>query len=359
MTKNILAIAIAAAVMAPSAFAAATVYGQAHMSVDSLDSGSESVMAVGSNSSRLGIKGSEDLGGGLKAVYQYEMQLAMDGDTTGSGGIDGQRNTFAGIGGDFGTVLLGIHDTPVKLVGRKYDLFGDRVGDMRNLTGTKDGAGYNFDLRPKNVLAYASPTFGGVSVLAAYVFQEGTTSNGAYVTTNNGSNAAADKTDAYSVMVSYAAGKMGADLGYENHSNAFSGINKSTAATRLGASYDFGMVKAHAFYANQDAVSGTEVKARNIYGVGAAIAAGAAGKVNLQVGMADAKNGGNDGATMYAVGYDHNMTKNTTVYAIYAMTNNDTNGQFNVAGGGHGENFATIAKGKDPSAVSVGLRHNF
>ncbi|MBD3768044.1 MAG: porin, partial [Gammaproteobacteria bacterium] len=77
MNKNILAIAIAAAVAAPSAFAAATVYGKAHMSVDSVNNAQDgtkngSATNVASNSSHIGIKGSESLGAGLKAVYKFE-----------------------------------------------------------------------------------------------------------------------------------------------------------------------------------------------------------------------------------------------------------------------------------------------
>ena len=198
MNKNILAIAIAAAVATPSAFAAATVYGVAHMSVDSVTNaanGAEngSQTNVASNSSRLGIKGSEDLGAGLKAVYQFETTIALDGEST-TGGWGGQRNSFVGLGGGFGTVMLGIHDTPYKLVGRKYDMFGDQIGDMRNLTaggttgnikdttGALTGAVINdssagFDLRPQNVIAYATPTFNGLSAMLAYSMDERNSKN--------------------------------------------------------------------------------------------------------------------------------------------------------------------------------------
>jgi Outer membrane protein (porin) len=216
MNKNILAIAIAAAVAAPSAFAAATVYGVAHMSVDAVQNAANgatnngSVTNVASNSSRLGVKGSEDLGAGLKAVYQFETTLNLDGENAGTNpaaGFGTQRNSYAGLAGGFGTVMLGIHDTPFKLVGRKYDMFGDQIGDMRNLTATgtaanATGTSAGFDLRPSNVIAYASPTFGGVSGMLAISNDK----------RNSTDNAAASKKNAYSASIGYAAGKLNADI---------------------------------------------------------------------------------------------------------------------------------------------------
>lgn len=365
MNKNILAIAIAAAVAAPSAFAAATVYGVAHMSVDAVQKAANGtdngdVTNIASNSSRLGIKGSEDLGAGLKAVYQFETTLNLDGEgdaAKGQGsGFGGQRNSYAGLAGGFGTVLLGIHDTPFKLVGRKYDMFGDQIGDMRNLTAGAGASTTGFDLRPSNVVAYASPTFGGVSAMLAYAADE----------RNSTVNTNASKLEAYSASVGYKAGKFGADLAYENHAKGHTGdASKEMTGVRLGASYDFGSVKLNGFYANQDAyvaanAAGDRIKSRNVYGLGASMKVTAAGTIKAQFGMAEKVSGtDSSGANMYAVGYDHAMSKNTTVYAAYAMVDNEANGTYTVnGGGGHGD-ASTVNMGKDPSAFSVGLIHKF
>jgi predicted porin len=156
-----------------------------------------------------------------------------------------------------------------------------------------------------------------------------------------------------------AVGKLDLALAYENHGDAFSGtVGKSMAATRLGASYDFGMVKLNALYANQDTVSAGAIKDRQVYGLGVAAPVGA-GTVKAQYYVADqTSSGAKNGAAMWAVGYDHALSKSTTAYVAYAQTNNDVNGTFNVAGGGHGEYVSTIT-GKDPSAFSVGLQHKF
>jgi predicted porin len=374
MNKNILAIAIAAAVAAPSAFAAATVYGLAHMSVDSVSNVKKATggtddnfgqVNVASNSSRLGIKGSEDLGGGLKAVYQYETTIGWDGDTNGgTGGMGTQRNTFVGLGGGFGTVLLGIHDTPLKMVGRKYDFFGDQVGDFRNFTRA-NGTGLGFDERPGNVIAYMTPTFSGVSAGVAYVNDENGSADKANFTTSTGT-AYSNDTSAISAMLNYKVAKFEASLAYETHGKSFTSAAAATAdknmsAVRLGASYDFGMVNVKGFYANQDnLVAQDSVKARNIYGIGAGVKVGAAGTVKAQIGMAEKLSGVADsGATLYAVGYDHAMSKNTTAYAAYSMVDNQAEATFSAVGGGGHSGATSVNKGKDPSAISVGIIHKF
>jgi predicted porin len=272
------------------------------------------------------------------------------------------RDTFVGLGGGFGTVLLGKHDTPLKMVGRQFDQFGDRIGDLRNLTsGNGDAVKMGWDLRPSNVIAYVSPAFGGFTGILAYVANE-TTNTG--VGTYNGSNASADKADAYSASLTGSIGKFGLGLAYENHANAFSGIDKSMSAYRLGASYDFGMVKVTGLYANQDTVAAGAIKARSIYALGAGIKVGAAGTVKAQYAMADKLSGVADsGASMYTIGYDHAMSKNTTAYVAYSLTDNQSAANFNTAAGGHGEYMTVVqdANGayKDPSAFSVGIIHKF
>ena len=164
MQKKIIALAIAAAISAP-AFADTsnvTVYGVADVSYDSINTGTSGGNAgktgvlgaataaniqgarsnrVSSNSSRLGVKGSEDLGDGLTAVWQIESLINI-GDATGTsgsastGGAIGNRNTFLGLSSaTAGTVVLGRHDTPYKIATRAYDLFTDGIADNRSIMG--------------------------------------------------------------------------------------------------------------------------------------------------------------------------------------------------------------------------------
>ncbi len=366
MNKNILAIAIAAAVAAPSAFAAATVYGNAHMSVNAvsgIDGASttpadktDSITNVTSNSSFVGVKGSEDLGAGLKAVYQMEFGVNLDGEKQSNGETFGSRNTFVGLGGGFGTVLVGRHDSPIKMVGRKYDVFGDQVGNNRVILGS--GNTHLVDGRHNNVIAYATPAFGGFKALIAYVPGADAASAG-----NESDSGVNNAINAWSANAEYKAGAFDAGLGYITASNVLN-TNKTYSAYRLGAGYTFGAARINAIYQNARYDAGTTEKDRGAYGIGGTYKVTAAGTVKAQYMIADNTSGNKNGANSITVGYDHAMSKNTTVYAVYAAVDNNngtgTDGSFSVMQSNAGTNDNTTAiAGKDNSAFSVGVQHKF
>jgi predicted porin len=115
-------------------------------------------------SNRVGVKGSEDLGNGLKAIYQLEFGVNF-GDANIPGGLnDGVsiRNSFVGLAGSFGTVLVGRHDTPLKISTGKLDLFSDTIADYNGTVGFDD-------IRADNAIAYISPSFSGFSFMGALV----------------------------------------------------------------------------------------------------------------------------------------------------------------------------------------------
>ncbi|WP_308874232.1 porin [Thiothrix subterranea] len=122
--KNILAIAVATALIAPAAaMADTTLYGKLHATVGNVETTTGATEAsetvVESHSSRLGVKGSTELDNGLSATYGLEYGIDLDGDN--EKGTNGQsrslnaRNTFVGLKGGFGEVRVGRHDTPAKL----------------------------------------------------------------------------------------------------------------------------------------------------------------------------------------------------------------------------------------------------
>lgn len=177
MQKKLIALAVAAAFSAPAFADNAnfTFYGTADLSYDMVNTGTAAngtkgttKRVVSSNVSKFGFKGAEDLGGGLAAVWQIEQQINIDDAAKNT---FASRNTFAGLKGDFGTVLLGIHDTPYKLTTRKLDVFGDSIADNRALLGgiTGTSAAAAFDGRQNNVLAYISPAMSGLTAAIAAV----------------------------------------------------------------------------------------------------------------------------------------------------------------------------------------------
>ena len=344
--KKLIAIAIATAISAP-ALADTTLYGQLHASYDVLD-GASDVTSVSSNSSRIGVKGSTELSGGLKAIYQAEWGIdtgGADNDkvTKSSKAAFGNRNQVVGIAGGFGAVLIGRHDTPMKIVGRKADLFwSTQLGQNRNVVNP--GA---WDLRPNNVIAYQSPKIGGFQALAAYVTDLDVTANGA------------DKSDstAFSINGFYKAGPMMIGAGYETHelgeNNQGAGAGSvDRNALRLMGSYKFGSAKVVGFYQSESDVGFASGVDADVLGVGASYKVSSAGTVKGQYYTRD-QDGQADESTLLALGYDHKLGKKTHVYGQYAVTENA-----GLGGAGHGEKVSADASG-DASGFSVGIRHKF
>ena len=173
MQKKIIALAIAAAFSAP-AFADnanVTVYGKALMTLDQYSSDTPDTakntkqVRVNTNASRFGVKGSEDLGDGLKALYQYEVE--MDADGSGANGMGKTRNSGAGMEGGFGKVILGIWDTPFKTAHNAIELFDNTTSWTSTLVIGRS-AGKNYNTRQANMIQYWSPKFSGFQVAAMY-----------------------------------------------------------------------------------------------------------------------------------------------------------------------------------------------
>ena len=188
MQKKLIALALASAFAAPAFAATANVDigGTMAFSIDSLDADSADNgrnTNISSNASNIFFKGSEDLGGGLKAIWQVQTYFSAGGtgntDTSFGGNADGvgSGNTFVGLAGGFGTVILGKNESPVKMLSRKVDFFNNQIGDSRNLTAdvsnsgtatTVTGAGVGFDTRPNNMIAYVTPNMSGFSATVGY-----------------------------------------------------------------------------------------------------------------------------------------------------------------------------------------------
>jgi len=352
MNKTLIAMAVAGVMAAPMAAQAdATVYGKIHVSIDVGDTGgsddgagnSASGTYFQSNSGRIGFKGSEDLGGGLKAIWQFESNASFGSGNTSFGG----RNSYLGLSGGWGKVLGGKHDTPFKGVSRKFDLFGDQVGDSRNIIG---GGANGWDQRPSNVIAYKTPTFGGgFDIMAAYVLEDAT-----------------DDSNALSVAATWKSGDWLAALGYESHDSGLTGGTESDSGIRAGLQWKPGAWKFNAFYETISDHGGVSGDDGDAYGVGAAYKMG---KNVLKAqyfftSNSDAAGSSDIDATGMAVGWDYNMSKRTTTYIAYSATSNDANVYYCADRGGHGgevcgQAATTAGAGDDPSVFSLGMVHKF
>lgn len=339
MKKKLLMAAVGAALVAGPIVAAhaagATLYGHMHMSLDRLDndSGNEDGR-MSNNSSRIGFKGDEDLGGGLKAIYQIESGvLAVDEGTNGFGGT--LRNSFVGFAGSWGAVKLGRHDTPYKDLGRKLDNFNEQIGDSRNIIGNA-----TYDKRVSNMIRYESPNFGGLNVVV-----QNTSNDGAEATTTVHKDS--------SLGVNWSAGPLFLGAAWNEVGNATA---NDTTGMRLAGAYTMDAFTVGLLWETLEDIGGASGTDRDTMGLFASMKMG---NHKFKFHWIDADKIDNattaNGGTLWALGVDHSFSKTAIVYFNYASVDNDSDATFNLASSyaGHGE-APTVAAGKSPSAYSVG-----
>jgi len=357
MNKKILAIAVAGAMAAPLAANAGnvTIYGKMHVTVDSIDmeftpdsAADKSQTQITSQSSRIGFKGDEDLGNGMKAIFKLESSI----DATGEGGTLGARNRYVGLSGGFGTVLGGIHDTPIKSVGRAVDLFPEMVGDNRNIV---DEATSTVDARWASVIQYNSPNMNGFGVSLQYSAD----SSGATSVLDTGGTAVGtiddNDMDGWGANVIYKNGPLYVGFGYVKNNVTATTDEK---AYRLAASYKFGDFKVLGLYQDVSDAGGTSGADNDAWGLGGAYTFGN-NVVKLQYySMDDIGSTANSSAKTWALGLDHNFSKATKVYVAYAKTKNDSAQNARVNSGGR-DDVTRPTAGNDPSVFSLGIIHDF
>jgi predicted porin len=321
--KKILSLAIAAALFAPvAALADATVYGKAHLLVQNTDiddpsssADSGDVWSVDSIDSRIGVKGSEDLGDGLKAVYQFEFKVNLD---DGSG--LGDRNQYLGLAGGFGTVLLGRHDTPLKLAQGKFDQFGDVAGDIKTVMPGED--------RVDNVIAYVSPDMGGLSLVGALV--AGEQGDGGDL---GDSETLTGLTDHISLAGLYSNGPIFASLAYNSY-DLGTAADADPSLLRGTFVWKGGMWQAGVMFASMD-MDGM-MDDSDAVGVSGHVKVGSSGKFKAQYLVGDTPvfkapispsvkvaGGAENEVTQMSVGYEHAMSKRTKLHAGYTIYEED------------------------------------
>lgn len=339
MKKSLIALAVAGAFATPAFAATANVdiYGildasvnQVQLEIDGVEEvDATSVGEHGLSGSRLGFKGAEDLGGGLSAIWQIESSVNVEG----TGSTIGQRNTFVGLAGGFGTVVIGNHDTPEKMSTGKLDFFSDSVGDY-NASATI------IDTRENNVVAYISPSFSGLTVAVAAVageFDGGTSTNDGFA--DHFSASATYENGPIYLAAAFTSLSEGYNLGSVElfgEEEILDGVGlPDTDIWRLGAGYSFGNLKLAAVYQNID-IDGAGGAWEDGYSVGASYTMGAIVLKGQYMTREDILEG-------FAVGADYNLSKRTKAYLVYTDLSEENSDVFDI----------------DASVVSLGMRHSF
>ncbi|AJP49110.1 hypothetical protein PG1C_13060 [Rugosibacter aromaticivorans] len=408
MQKKLIALAIAGLSSAAFAQTNVTIYGVADASFDvirvsggsgALSDNTPNFTRVSTNGSYIGFKGTENLGNGLNAIFQFESDAKFDN----GGSLSTGRDSFVGLSGNFGKVLLGTLTAPTRALGARLDVnTGEGIGSNTailgklggglaygnlqktlinvgsiasvtdyNLSGRSNDTTSLFDSRHKNSIAYVSPSFSGFQASAVYMANE-----------NKSEGAAAFpfgpiNTSAYDLGLTYDNGPIYiggtyAELRVKNDNPipvllVVGGLPSDTKVkeARLGGIYDFGMATIRGLYARTKVEGGgTDVK-QNVWGLGATYNVTANGRITAQYYRANDLDGtptdDDTGAKFYTIGYEHSLSKRTMLKANYTYLKNDSMTSTNGNGGyDFGYNSSGFAGDEiKVSGLQLGLRHAF
>lgn len=308
--------------------------------------------------SRLGFRGTEDLGGGLSAVFQLETGLKVD-----DGALD---NTNSALFNRLSYVGLKSKEAGSLTIGRQYtmlynamsqvaDPFGaGYAGSIKNLFPT---AGAN--TRTSNALVYVTPSVEGFSGEALYALGE-----------QAGSATAGRQ---FGLGLNYAQGPLNARLVYNNRNNDTAAVGTTPAKlqdtgrnTLFAVNYDFKVAKAFFAYGSDKGVNSAALPVANAYGytvapkasldsndmlIGVSVPVAPAGTVLASYTRKNDKTANNQDADQWAVGYLYSLSKRTSAYVAYAKIKNKNGAGYTV--GNNNE------AGSGNKAFNVGVRHSF
>jgi predicted porin len=356
MKKKLITIAVAAALAPVFAMAAdVTVYGRVHVSADSISgiAANKNNTALNSDSSRFGVMGDNDLGDGLKGLFQLESGVNAVGRNVpdGNGGptpngqvfSSGARDMFIGLAGNLGSIKAGRMGGANQWV---YDsnLFADQMGDAGNFNSGRGVGG-----RLSGILMYQTPTVSGLNASLTYIPASSLDSG-----TTIGKNS-------YGAKLDYANMAANAHMAYFKTSTTTATVATDNTNASIAGSYDFGNAMFTAQLVNSKVNAGGVSTTQNVYNIGGKYNLGSNDAIKAQYSKAGSLTGvANSGANQIAIGYDHSLSKKMGIYAVLAKTTNEANAQFAVDGYGHGGNAGSLAvAGESPSAISIGMTYDF
>ena len=364
MNKKLIALAVAGVTLAPAVMAQTanpiTLYGRIYATYNTINANGSGVPGgvatpalgrrgvVSDESSNIGFRGIEDLGGGLSAWFQLESSAPPN--NVGTGGTFGSRNSAVGLRGGFGSIQLGNWDTPMKSTALLADPTGQlTLADPEGIiSNAADGSvGQVFNRRQNNSVQYWTPNINGFSGRALYAPNTGKTA------TINPST--------IGLSANYTGGPIAVAYAYEKHRDQAN--NTPTAgvtekAQMLTGSFKFGAFKVGALAQRIDRTAKTNQKVYLVTGQYDI------GKHTFWADYGKSKDGLANGAVqpiakLAGIGYYYNFSKRTTFVADYASIVNNFVSQYTFNGTGTRTFGGVVGKGNDPKGFGLGLRHLF
>ncbi len=340
MKKSLIALAVLAASGAAMAQSSVTIYGLADVWVGSVKDGvgakSETKMGSGGlNTSRIGFKGTEDLGGGLKAVFKLEQGIDL---TNGNAKVPGSafnRQSYVGLAGGFGEVTFGNTWTAMDdVMGASNSGFDSALSASQNVLV----ANAVYADHPGSTIKYVSPSFGGFSGGFSHSLKgAGAMADDPATTTVDESAGTHDGVTDFSL--SYGAGPIAANFAYQIQKNP-EAIGEDVKITALNGSYDLGVAKLLASYGQTKIAA--EKSTDYQFGVDVPLSSA----LTLSAGYARSKDNaaaGDAKRTGYGVAVGYSLSKRTTTYAGFRTSNEKVGG----------------VKTDEDRLIAVGLRHTF
>ncbi|MDM0014791.1 porin [Variovorax sp. J22P168] len=433
MKKSLVALAALAATGLASAQSSVTLFGVLDATVSGFSNKSEGALGQdvtksqtvmrsgGYNSSRLGFRGVEDLGGGLSASFWLEAGLNNDDGTTGGNvansgasvsGLFNRRSTVS-LSGVFGEFRLGRDYTPTYWNDSVFDPFGTN-GVGTNLISTANGynnagsvisqGGFTANgtyQRASNSIGYfLPPNLGGIYGQFMYAFNEKTSCDPGSLTPPGATAVVANPALLGTGLNERAGRYIGGRIGWANGpfdvalsyakstiaSNYYAGTTNNLDTLNIGASYDFGVVKLFGEISKADLKQDTSSNivagvtnpfsfrepGANGWLLGASIPVGP-GLIRMSYSAVDYKNTGayinqlfgfrpDPKADKFALGYVHNLSKRTALYATVARISNKDGADLTLGGPTFYTTTTALTGTMTPKSSTgwdVGLRHSF
>jgi predicted porin len=357
------ALGLVAAVGAAASAQTVTLYGLVDVAAERVqhvgaDGSSLSRMPslTGSVPSRLGIRASEGLGGGLRAVLTLEQGIFVDNGTLAQGGRSFGRQAFVGLAGPWGTVSLGRQYTMLFWALLDADILGP------NIYGSGSLDAYIPNARSDNTLAYRG-NWAGFTAGATYSLGRDTVNAAG----PSGTNCAGEQPDdaqacrGWSVLLKYDSASWGAALAedrFRGGAGAFAGLTRSDMTdTRrsLNGYVKFGDVKLGAGLIRRDNEGSAATPRSDLWYLGAAWAVTPLLSLEAEWLKLDFK-GSTNQATLGAARATYSLSRRTALYATLGRIANDGKLALSVSAGAPGSN---PAAGVSQLAATAGVRHAF
>lgn len=342
-TPSIAALGLAAACAAPLAHAqsSVTLYGilDMYMQVGKGDKTMTQLQSGGMAGSRWGLRGSEDLGNGLKALFVLESGINADTGTLGSGGALFSRQAYVGLGSvTAGNLLFGRQRVP------HYDAIGAADAFDQGAGSPSSSGIISGNTRTDNAIVWQSPKWAGFSVNSMAALGERTTGG-----SRNG--------DVYSVAAQYASGPALVGLAWRQ-TNKATDADFNASHALLTAVWDFGVLKLMGGLQHVNNFGGLPWNDRNEAFLGARIPVFAADQVWLGAGAVKVHETAGRSATQWSAGYDHPLSKRTDLYGVATRIRNGSLATY-TADAATGAGPVVTTGGVKVNALQLGIRHRF